>query len=399
MTYRQRSYILVFLAAAVAGSILFASTNNQRSSITSLRRDTNLDDDQSHRQLLNLAQFTDPKSVKVRSDAPLERHIATATTADGTPREQFAPIDPNSRKNCQIIYITGVEGATHHGFIPIIEALAKNQVDPSTGRGYHVNISPDDLKAGLFGWFYTAKIKKWGFRITPEVDDAAFVQKVVSESCPDDGRKHVLIEWASFPSGHEDDKRSYRVHRQHEWLTMTPEEIANSDEALVHPTDLNAFYQSYSPYVDIKFIVLHRPFLETIASHRDWDGGPEIHSNIIRGFMLMLRRFLDTHLFDLVSGRRLWSLVCVERIMAKNYENEHDVKVARRHVMSYLSTFLDWPDGDCPQCFDDWRESSKDPLTVLGPEIVEVLAEHMQYLDGVWPPPGEEGIGEQQCGI
>ncbi len=149
----------------------------------------------------------------------------------------------------------------------------------------------------------------------------------------------------------------------------------------------------------MKFIVLHRPFLETIASHKDWDGGPKVHSNLIRGFMLMLRRFLDTHLFDMVTGRRLWSLVCVERIMAKNYDTEHDVKVARRHVMAYLTQFFDWPDGDCPQCFDSWRESSKDPYEHLGPENVEIMKEHMKFLEGVWPPPGESGIVEQQCGI
>ena len=189
------------------------------------------------------------------------------------------------------------------------------------------------------------------------------------------------------------------MHRNHEWLTMSPEEIANTEEALSHPTNMNAFYQSYSPYVDIKFIVLHRLFLETIASHRDWDGGPLPHSNIICGFLLMLRRFLDTHLYDLVSGRKLWCLVCVERIMAKNYETERDVIVSRRHVLSYLTTFLDWPSGDCPTCFDNWRESTKDPLVVLGEENVAPLIEHMKELEGVWPPPGEPGIAEQQCGI
>ena len=79
----------------------------------------------------------------------------------------------------------------------------------------------------------------------------------MAESCSKDGRKHVLIEWASFPSGQEDNPRKYRVHCNHEWLTMSPEEIADTEEALSHPTNMNAFYQSYSPYVDIKFIVLH----------------------------------------------------------------------------------------------------------------------------------------------
>lgn len=336
--------------------------------------------------------FNDPKSVDVKDDAPPNNAVQVTN-------EHFTPIDHESRQRCQIVYILGVEGATHHGFIPILENLARNQVDHATNTPYHVDTDPRALKAGLFGWFYRSKIERWGFKITPEVDDPEFVQHVVRDSCPDDGAKHVLVEWASFPSGHEDDPRSYRVHRSHEWLQMTPEEVANSDEALSHPTSMNAFYQAYSPYVDIKFVVLHRPFLETIASHRDWDGGPEVHSNIIRGFMLMLRRFLDTHLFDLVTGSRLWRLVCVERIMAKNYDSEHDVKAARKRVLGSMTEFLGWPNGDCPHCFDDWRESTKDPLAVLGEESVPMLREHMTWLEGVWPPPGEEGVAEQQCGI
>lgn len=122
LTRRQRSALLVSLSAAVAGSILFASTKIQQQPF--LRNNNNAAGDQSHRQLtsVNLARFVDPKSVAVRSDAP---RAAQAVTADGIPREQFTPVDHNSRKNCQIIYIMGVEGATHHGFIPIIEALAK----------------------------------------------------------------------------------------------------------------------------------------------------------------------------------------------------------------------------------------------------------------------------------
>lgn len=393
--YSRRGRSLIVLLAAAIGAVLFA--HRTASPTPSLRGDP-IDANRRLLASLNLAQFTDPKSVSIRSDAPVEQAVQHTTDELGRPREQFLPVDHNSRKNCQIIYILGVEGATHHGFIPIIEALGKNQKDEN-GKRYRVDAEPKPLKAGLFGWYHKARIKKWGFENTPDVEDPALVQKVVRESCPDDGRKHVLIEWASFPSGHEDDPRSYRVHRQHDWLSMTPEQIANTDEALAHPTNMNAFYQAYSPYVDIKFVVLHRPFLETIASHRDWDGGPETHSNIIRGFMLMLRRFLDTHLFDLVSGTKLWSLVCVQSIMAKNYENDHDVKVARRHVLGYLTSFLGWPDGDCPQCFDNWRESTKDPRDVLGAENVEILEEHMKSLQGVWPPPGEEGIVEQQCGI
>lgn len=168
MSHRQRfSFSLVLLVAAVGSIILLTNDRPRSSASPSLRIGNHAD--QSHRQLIaSLAQFTDPKSVSLRSDAPLEARAqrevedSIPRTADGAPREQFAPIDHESRKNCQIIYITGVEGATHHGFIPIIEALAKAQVDPETGLGYHVDAEPESLKAGLFGWFYGRKIRKIG---------------------------------------------------------------------------------------------------------------------------------------------------------------------------------------------------------------------------------------------
>ncbi|KAL7539774.1 hypothetical protein ACHAXR_011628 [Thalassiosira sp. AJA248-18] len=335
---------------------------------------------------VKVAQLTDP-------DAPTEEVVGTGE------QQQSAFLGEKSRQRCQIVYVLGVEGSTHHGFIPIIESLARNQQDPDSGLQYNVDIDPKYLKAGLFGW-YKGRTRKWGVRDDAQMNDPDFVKRVVQESCPDNGKKHVMIEWTSFPSGQENDPRSYRVHRQHEWLSMTPEEIANSNKAVQHPTNMTDFIHAYSSFVDIRIIVLHRPFLETIASHDSWDGGATIHSNVIRGFMLMLRRFLDANKFDLVDGtRRLWSLLCVEQIMAKNYEKEEDVTTARNNILNNLATFLGWPNGDCPRCFDDWYESTKDPLKVLGPTYVEILTEHMKLLDGVWPPEGEESVAEQQCGI
>jgi len=377
---RRRQSLLAFLVAAAAAGVILLFLLQAFSFRNSIIENQSL-----RRKLTsaNLSQFTDPKTVTPRSDA--------------TPLETLEGEGINSRNYCQVVYILGVEGATHHGFIPIVEALANHQVDPESYLQYSVTSEPHALKAGLFGWF-AARWRKWGFRVAPEIDDPAFVQRVVKESCPDNGQKHVLIEWASFPSGHEDDPRSYRVHRQHEWLSMTPEEIADNNEAQQQPFNLTAFVRAYSPYVDIKFVVIHRPFLETIASHYAWDGGAEIHSNIIRGFILILGRFLDAQRLDLVTGGPLWTLVCVERIMAKHYENLEDVKVARLNFLSHLSSFLGWPVSECPRCFDKWRESKKDPLAVLGPKNAEMLIEHTKLLEGVWPP-SEEGVEEQQCGI
>ena len=305
------------------------------------------------------------------------------------------------RENCQIVYILGVEGTTHHGITPIIETLAKQQCDPEsrrTCRTYQVDDEAIYLKVGLFGWNKRI-LKKWGYSegIIPDIDDPMFVQQVVERSCPNDGNKHVIIESSSFPSGQVDDPRLYRVHRQHEWLSMSPEDIANNDTAQQQPFNLTAFVGAYSPYVNIKFVVIHRPFIETIASHIKWDGGAVPHSNIIHGFLLILSRFLNTHRVDLVTGTPLWTLLCLEQIMAKNYEHVDDVEMARRNMILHLANFLGWPVKECKHCFDMWHESRKDPYVKLGDDL-ENVQQHANQLIGVWPPREEELI-EQQCKI
>jgi len=384
-----------FLAAiAFFGSLLFfAWTDNDSGQYIK-----NADRSGHLRQLLSVAKFTDPKSV---ADRPSKRK-PNFWKGKG-PRFEFDVTESliDNRANCQVVYVMGVEGATHHGFMPVLEALAKHQVDPVKKVEYVVDVNSKPLKAGLYGWYSNLQ-KDWGFKggNIPPIDDPDLVRSVVQSSCPMDGKKHVLIEWQSFPSGQENDRRSYRVHRQHEWLSMTPQEIATSDEAMSHPANMTAFVEAYSPYAEIRFVVLSRPFMETIASHHEWDEGPLVHSNVIRGFSLMLRRFLDVHEFDGVDGRRSWTMVCVERVMAKFYKRDEDVSMARANIIAYLANFLGWPVEECPHCFDKWHDSTKDPLKVLGKSglpTMNKLYEHMGILEGVWPPPGEEGVEEQQC--
>lgn len=302
-----------------------------------------------------------------------------------------------SRNNCQIIYILGVEGSMHHGFSTVFDALARQQVDPSTGQPYDVKLG------GMQGHQTTLKAALMGFgnKNKAGVGNPALVQRILSQVCPNDGKRHVIIEDSSFPCGHEDDPRTYRVHRQSYWKSASSmEQIANDNNALNHPTNLYEFYEGYSPYADVKFVVLHRPFLETIASHHVWDGGAEGHSNVIRGFMLLLRRFVDSHTFDPRTGQKLWTMVCIERIAAKFYNSEQEVHIARQHVLEKLASFMSWPTGACPACFDDWRESTKNYAEVLGDIQVALLEEHKKTLEGIWPPVEIDAIAEQhQCQI
>jgi len=375
MTMLQSTYFLA--AAAVVGSLLFLTWPNN-------------DDPSGHpRRLLSVAKFIDPKSV-----APRE-------TGEQRQARKVMKSHIENRANCQVVYIMGVEGASHHGFIPILKALARYQVDPITQLKFDVDTDPKPLKAALFGWHRNLQ-RGWGFsgKPSPPIGHPDLVRGVIESSCPLDGKKHVMIESNSFPSGHEDDKRGYRVHRQHKWLSMTSQEIAADDEALSHPTNMTAFVEAYSPYAEIRFVVLSRPFLETMSSHIKYDKNPIIHSNVIRGFLLILRNFLDVHYVDIVDGGRLWSMVCTERLMAKFYKGEEDVTAARANIIADLANFLGWPVDECPQCFDKWHDSKKDPLEVLGkvgPKTVDTLYEHFGTLEGVWPPLGEEGVEEQQC--
>jgi hypothetical protein len=63
------------------------------------------------------------------------RDYDAATKAQSWSTRPDVNIDANTatnkdtKKNCQIIYVLGVEGATHHGFTPILEYLANSQMD------------------------------------------------------------------------------------------------------------------------------------------------------------------------------------------------------------------------------------------------------------------------------
>ena len=324
-------------------------------------------------------------------------------------QQQQLSQEQTAKDNCQIIYILGVEGAIHHGFTPIIETLAKSQVDPDTGRAYEVTYAPKVLRSALFGLY----------REKRDMDDPTLIAKVFRELCPlNDGKKHVIIEDSSFPSGAIDDPRSYRIHRQASWMKSTMEQVANDELAQNHPTNLYKFYELYSRHANIQFILLHRPFLETMASHaNDW--GEEVvgRSNMIRGFMLILKQFLvyirqkevEDRGGDPSSGirgrntkkRSLSTIVCADKIMSKNYDSMYETTMARQHIIDYVTEFLDWPSSRCPQCFSKWKESKKDVATVLGEKNLRLMLNDMKELEGIWPPFEVIGNGlpEQQCDL
>ncbi|KAL7504226.1 hypothetical protein ACHAXN_001919 [Cyclotella atomus] len=327
-------------------------------------------------KLDNLDQSYDVDDDYMSSD----KYIST-TDERGVLDDDLSP-----RSRCQIVYLLGVEGTMHHGVEPIIATLAASQTDPETGTAFAVHSKSKDLRYGLFA----PTGSRLGFDSPPAMDDPKFVKKVISSICPNDGRKHIVIEAASFPCG-----GKFRVSRgngSRVWREMTPEAIANSEMALEHPTNLYKFYDAYSKYAEVKFLALHRPFLETIASHRTWDSGPIPHSNIIQGFLILHKRFLDVHKTDPITGDNVWTVIHVEKLSTKYHGLWHNRKErkqaleARKDMIRNVATFLGWPKVTCKQCFESWRDSTTDYSQVFEPELLKILTEHKESLSGIWPP-------------
>lgn len=279
--------------------------------------------------------------------------------------------------------VLGVEGSIHASFRPILKTLAEQQIDSSTNLPYAVAHGHESLRAAIFGSKHT--------QYTP-INDPQLIQFTINDICPDDGQKHIIIEDNSFPSGGRDSSSINRIPRQQSWNSMNPAEIATSTTALNHPTNLYDFYNAFSPYVDIKFIVLQRPYIETIASKSTkYDGGSEQHSIIISGFLLILHHFLINHMYN-TDGAQLWTMVCSE------YLSRH------HNILYYLTKFLGWNTSTCIHCFDSWSDTTVPQELIeerLGSrELYDVLIGHSSELEKIWPPRRkEDSLLEQQCGI
>jgi hypothetical protein len=313
------------------------------------------------------------------------------------------------RTNCQIVYVLGVEGSMHHGFMPVLKSLAERQSDGlAGGMMYDVMYENKPLHSAIFKPLDEppycdrggSEEDGGGPCDVRSMSNQGSVRSLLKGICPnrnDVRKRHVFLEDTSFPSGNA---------RQRKWNQMSAAEIANSIMASNHPTNLNNLYDSFGPFVDVRFVVLHRPYLETIASHPGFDGGPVEHSVVMSGFITLLSRFLSTHMYSAPSrdGRYapLWTIVCTDRLTSKSFRTEEELLEARASVLRYLANFLGWPVSTCPDCFDGWKESTKGrtPRERFGDEATDEVLVHAKMLEAIWPPRRTEDFWpEQQCGI
>ena len=275
----------------------------------------------------------------------------------------------------------------HHGMQPILEKLARHQTDPN-GAPFILHSPSNDLRYSLFGY----PRHHFGYKVPPPLNDAQLVQKVYDAMCPNDGRHHVILESTSFPSGgkfHE-----LRIKRQSSlWSTMSPSSIATSYSALHHPTNLYDFIETYSPLAQIQFVVLSRSFIDTVASHAQFDEGTMNHANILQGYLILLSNFLMRHRYhSLPDGmvEKVWTVVDVDKLSSKQYQDKYIMGQEHLQLVRNLTSFLNWKDSECDDCFHHWVESNMESEKVLGKRNVERLMEMVGELEGIWPPREED---------
>ena len=282
-----------------------------------------------------------------------------------------------SHPNCQIIYVVGVEGSAHHGASEVIASFAKRQVD-GEGKDYVVHFRNDYFRE-VIDWLNGKNVKKV----------AKQVRRDHMHQLCNDGRRHVIIEDNSFPSG-----SSVRG----QWKNMTATEIASSLKKHPHPIDLKAFAQDFSPFADVRYVVLHRPFINTVVAHHDFGGN---HATVIRGNLMYLAELLRG---SGKGGKRAvggapWTLLCVDQLSnSRNSKVDGATATPRERILADLSHFLRWHHPDCPRCFAEWKDSTKDPEIILGQDGLKSMKDEREKLMGIWPPTlVEEGTLQQDC--
>ena len=101
---------------------------------------------------------------------------------------------------------------------------------------------------------------------------------------------------------------------------------------------------------------------------------------------------------DKITGERPWTLICVEKLGGKFYgDDDLQRNFSRQRILSHLAEFLGWPNDQCTDCFDKWKNSRKNHVEMLGEENVAMLLQHMRSLGGIWPPQLDNPLEEQKC--
>jgi len=267
----------------------------------------------------------------------------------------------------------------------VIYNLARQQRDRETNKPNRVLLRPKILRK-----IFIEQSAKGETGDISSFRDKSLIQHTIDRLCPDDGKTHVIIEDLDVMYRWIDREHRLRIRGKKKWSAMSMHDIVESQDAMSYPRNLELFLEAYSLFAEIHFVAIHRPFLDSLASHENWYQNINLYSNLIGGFMMILNLFLDGHTHDEVTGRKLWTLICLERLTSKYYNgNEDKMNFGRQEFLHHMVEFLSWDQSECKDCWSSWKEDSEtnfDPNSVES-NWMEILEVRRKELAEEWPSP------------
>ena len=265
--------------------------------------------------------------------------------------------------HCQILYGIGIEGSKHHGVDQLLQILARQQRDAS-GRRCQVHVRSPVFRS-VVRWYPSSDARS-------EEQHALDRNAVMEQLCPRDRGCNVILEDKSFPSG--------RGHRKGWQKLSQPSQVAESLEKHPHPLDLHKFVRDFEPHADVRFLVLHRPFVASAVSHWHFSKESQLGQNgALHGCLLFLAQVLRDTLAP-------WKVLCISQLDGADDENQ------RAKILAGLTRFLQWPQPHCPYCFSHWYASRKNPASIVGQETYEALLKERDEIATFWPPTSQRNI-------
>ncbi len=288
-----------------------------------------------------------------------------------------------AKHKCQIIYVLGVEGGLQREVTTVLDTLARQQRDRETNKPHRVLLRPKILRKVL-----TEQSTEGETTDISSFRDKSMIRQTVDRLCPDDGKTHVIIEDLDIMYRWIDREHRFRIRDKKKLSTMSMHELVESQDAMSYHHNLELFLEAYNPFAEIQFVALHRPFLDSLASHQNWYQDINLHSNLIGGFMIAVNNFLDSHTYDEVTGRRLWTLICLERLTSKHYNgNDEELNLAREDFLRHVVEFLSWDQSECKNCWSSWKEENEHYFDQNSVESnwMEILEGRREELATKWP--------------
>lgn len=172
--------------------------------------------------------------------------------------------------NCQEIHVIGLEGVGHHGFGPVLNQLAFQTPEivilrRTSGPG-GINIAKGIKEAN-----YSQVAEGFRFR---------------AEACLRQTKTCVSFGGCSYPCS-----RSPFTSKLKSVKRWEPKHLSYLLR-VGHPIHISKWFAAASKHCDIRFVLLHRNFVETVFTHRTWDTGVRGHSEVL----LLFAEYIDVML-------------------------------------------------------------------------------------------------------